>query len=278
MPKHGMITERLQKSWVTEDASRDPYGPALRRLWSWLGAFVMILFALGGSLTAAQAPDWPRFGDEGIEWLRQHLTIDTTNPPGNEIRGAEFFARMPHDEGIPYLLMESSGRGILYAELPGDGSHKGLVLLRGLARPDGRHGSVSNPDSAVTHILGALQRIQAHQPPVILTPLVEGCFKALAASETGPTKQPYENIQGSIKNPVLKVLFGSDAFFYSREVNVPATHWLAVQTVQTAVAAGLAEMVSTGEMTEARALEIARDYFNDNSTRLFGTPPLSIQR
>lgn len=75
-----------------------------------------------------------------------------------------------------------------------------------------------------------------------------------------------------------KILFGSDAFPYSREVNVPATYWLAVQTAQTAVAAGLAEMVSTGEVTEARALEIARDYFHDNSARLFGIPLLSTQR
>lgn len=75
-----------------------------------------------------------------------------------------------------------------------------------------------------------------------------------------------------------KILFGSDAFPYSREVNVPATYWLAVQTAQTAVAAGLAEMISTGEVTEARALEIARDYFHDNSARLFGIPLLSTQR
>lgn len=326
MPKLGMIADGLRKPWGTEDAPRGLYGPALRRLWSWLGAFVMTLFALGGSLTAAQTPDWSRFGDEGIEWLRQYLTIDTTNPPGNEIRGTEFFARILHAEGIPYDLMESSpGRGILYAKLPGDGSQKGLVLLNhvdvvpwtletwtvdpfaavikdgfiygrgagdmkdlgmlefaafvqvhrnkiplkrdliflatadeesggfmgaswfaehhadllknagfllnegggGLARPNGQvnfkfgiaekvpvwvrltafgssgHGSVPNPDSAVTHILAALQRIQAYQPPVILTPLVEGYFKALAASETEPTKQRYENIRESVKDPVF---------------------------------------------------------------------------
>jgi hypothetical protein len=72
-----------------------------------------------------------------------------------------------------------------------------------------------------------------------------------------------------------KIVFGSDAFPYSREVNVPATYWLGVRTAQTAVAAALAEMVSTGEVTEARALEIARGYFHDNTARLFGMPVLS---
>ena len=72
-----------------------------------------------------------------------------------------------------------------------------------------------------------------------------------------------------------KIVFGSDAFPYSREVNVPATYWLAVKSAQTAVAAALAEMVSTGEVTEPRALEIARGYFHDNTARLFGIELLS---
>jgi hypothetical protein len=72
-----------------------------------------------------------------------------------------------------------------------------------------------------------------------------------------------------------KIVFGSDAFPYSREVNVPATYWLAVKTAQTAMAAALAEMVSTGQVTEPRALEIARGYFHDNTARLFGIELLS---
>jgi hypothetical protein len=39
----------------------------------------------------------------------------------------------------------------------------------------------------------------------------------------------------------------------------------------------LAKMVSAGEVTEARALEIARGYFHDNIGRLFGIEPLSTQ-
>lgn len=72
-----------------------------------------------------------------------------------------------------------------------------------------------------------------------------------------------------------KILFGSDCFPYSREIAVPETYWLSAQTARTAAAAALAEMVSEGEVTETRAMEIARDYLHDNSARLFGLPPLA---
>jgi uncharacterized protein len=74
-----------------------------------------------------------------------------------------------------------------------------------------------------------------------------------------------------------KVVFGSDAFPYSREVNVPETYWLAVHTARTAAAAALAEMVSQGEVTESRALEIAHEYFHDTTAHLFGLPALQSQ-
>jgi hypothetical protein len=75
-----------------------------------------------------------------------------------------------------------------------------------------------------------------------------------------------------------KVVFGSDAFPYSREVNVPETYWLAVHTARTAAAAALAEMVSQREVTESRALEIAREYFHDTTAHLFGLPALQPQQ
>jgi len=71
-----------------------------------------------------------------------------------------------------------------------------------------------------------------------------------------------------------KILFGSDCFPYSREIATPETYWLAVQTARTAAAAALAEMVSENEVSEARAMEIARGYLHDNSAKLFGLDTL----
>jgi hypothetical protein len=75
-----------------------------------------------------------------------------------------------------------------------------------------------------------------------------------------------------------KITFGSDCFPYSREIAAPETYWLAVQTARSASAAALAEMISEGEITEARALEIARDYFHDTTARLFGIETLSAAK
>lgn len=74
-----------------------------------------------------------------------------------------------------------------------------------------------------------------------------------------------------------KVVFGSDAFPYSREINVPETYWLAIYTARTAAAAALAEMVSQGEVTEARAMEIARQFLHDTTAKLFGLQPLQAK-
>lgn len=71
-----------------------------------------------------------------------------------------------------------------------------------------------------------------------------------------------------------KIVFGSDAFPYSREIAVPETYWLAVYTARTGCAAALAQMVAEGEITEAKAMDIARDYFHDTSAKLFGLPTL----
>jgi hypothetical protein len=74
-----------------------------------------------------------------------------------------------------------------------------------------------------------------------------------------------------------KIVFGSDCFPYSREIAVPETYWLAVQTARAASAAALAEMISEGEINETRAMEIARGYFHDNTAKLFGIELLSAK-
>jgi hypothetical protein len=71
-----------------------------------------------------------------------------------------------------------------------------------------------------------------------------------------------------------KVVFGSDCFPSSREIAAPESYWLAIRTARSAVAAALAEMISEGEITEVRAIEIARHYFHDTTAQLFGIATL----
>src|SRR5438874_1827420 len=73
--------------------------------------------------------DWRALGDETVGLLQRYLTIDTTNPPGNEIAGARFLAEVLAADGIPSETVESApGRANLVARLSGDGSLGGIVL------------------------------------------------------------------------------------------------------------------------------------------------------
>jgi acetylornithine deacetylase/succinyl-diaminopimelate desuccinylase-like protein len=73
--------------------------------------------------------DWTRIGDEAVDLLRRYLTIDTTNPPGNEIEGARFLADVLDGAGISSEIVESApGRANIRARLVGDGSLGGIVL------------------------------------------------------------------------------------------------------------------------------------------------------
>lgn len=73
--------------------------------------------------------DWKAVADEAIALGRRYLTIDTTNPPGNEIAGTRFLAEVLATAGIASETAEAGpGRANLVARLPGDGSLGGLVL------------------------------------------------------------------------------------------------------------------------------------------------------
>ena len=72
--------------------------------------------------------DWVRLSDETVEVLRQYLTIDTTNPPGNEIAGARFLEHLLAADGLASETAESApGRANLMARTRGDGSLPGIV-------------------------------------------------------------------------------------------------------------------------------------------------------
>jgi acetylornithine deacetylase/succinyl-diaminopimelate desuccinylase-like protein len=98
-----------------------------------LGIGLACLIALSslwsGGPALAQALDLERLENEAVTRLRSYLQIDTTNPPGNEVRAAEFFAEILSAEGIPFERVESApGRGNIWARLEG-GSEPALVLL-----------------------------------------------------------------------------------------------------------------------------------------------------
>jgi acetylornithine deacetylase/succinyl-diaminopimelate desuccinylase-like protein len=78
----------------------------------------------------AAAPAASSYEDLAVELLRQYLRIDTTVPPGNELRGARFYREILEREGIAVEVDEfAPGRANLLATLPGNGSRRPLVLM-----------------------------------------------------------------------------------------------------------------------------------------------------
>jgi acetylornithine deacetylase/succinyl-diaminopimelate desuccinylase-like protein len=60
-----------------------------------------------------------RYADLAVQWQRQYLRIDTTNPPGNEARAADFFKNIFDQEGIENRVFNyAPGRADLWARIP----------------------------------------------------------------------------------------------------------------------------------------------------------------
>jgi uncharacterized protein len=66
-----------------------------------------------------------------------------------------------------------------------------------------------------------------------------------------------------------KVTFGTDCFPYNQILGAEESYWLGAQSSRMALAAALAEMISEGEVTEARALELAHAYLHDTAVKLY---------
>ncbi|MDD1776704.1 MAG: M20/M25/M40 family metallo-hydrolase [Candidatus Helarchaeota archaeon] len=68
--------------------------------------------------------------NETIQILQELVRIDTTNPPGNEIRAAEWIHNYLAKEGIDSEVIESApGRGNVISRLKGQGAGPSLLLL-----------------------------------------------------------------------------------------------------------------------------------------------------
>jgi acetylornithine deacetylase/succinyl-diaminopimelate desuccinylase-like protein len=79
---------------------------------------------------ASNGVNWDEVQREALELFIQYLKVDTTNPPGNETRAAQFFANICKREGIEHQIFEPfPGRGTIWARVRGDGSKRPIILL-----------------------------------------------------------------------------------------------------------------------------------------------------
>ena len=89
-----------------------------------------LLLLIAGTAVAQSAPDFNASRDEAVKFLSGLVKIDTSNPPGNETRAAEYIKSVLEAEGIPAQIYESApGRGNVVARLKGNGKKKPLLLM-----------------------------------------------------------------------------------------------------------------------------------------------------
>src|SRR5512132_483448 len=103
----------------------------MQRLVSRLSIFVAMCIA-GATVSFGADPklDWKALEGEAVSILSRYIQIDTSNPPGNELKAAAFLKAILDKEGIETRVIESApGRANLYARLRGNGAKKAIVLM-----------------------------------------------------------------------------------------------------------------------------------------------------
>lgn len=98
--------------------------------------------ALAGFLVAPAMPafaqdgrplDWDAINREAVTLLSDYLKLDTSNPPGNEMRGILFLKAVLEKEGFEVQVLDTAklgaSRGNLYTRLEGNGSKKAIALV-----------------------------------------------------------------------------------------------------------------------------------------------------
>jgi acetylornithine deacetylase/succinyl-diaminopimelate desuccinylase-like protein len=136
---------------IAEARLREDSSQFLSRCWAWLALAAAVVIPVccapipsnaaeptndkGAPMASARisADHLQLYSDLALSWLQEYLRIDTTNPPGNELRTATFFKKILDQEGIENRVFEySPGRADLWARLPHSsmaGTKRPLVLL-----------------------------------------------------------------------------------------------------------------------------------------------------
>jgi acetylornithine deacetylase/succinyl-diaminopimelate desuccinylase-like protein len=124
------------------------------RLWARQGKQILVLALAGMILSGDRVPAPParaseapapamassripadhlqQYSDLALTWMEEYLRINTTNPPGHEMRAVSFYKKILDQEGIENRAFEyQSGRGDLWARLPHTSaeSKRPIILL-----------------------------------------------------------------------------------------------------------------------------------------------------
>lgn len=90
----------------------------------------LLVFASLASEAAAQTPDWSKINEEAMRHFQALVRIDSTDPPGNETRVAEYVKKTLEAEGIPTMMVSKDpARADIIARIKGNGSKRPLLIM-----------------------------------------------------------------------------------------------------------------------------------------------------
>jgi len=100
-----------------------------RKICCW--GLLAVTFASSSYFAAEKfAVDWNQLQGEIFEHYSNLIRIDTSSPPGNETKAAEYLKKVLEREGIPAQIYElEPGRGNVVARLKGNGSKRPILLM-----------------------------------------------------------------------------------------------------------------------------------------------------
>jgi acetylornithine deacetylase/succinyl-diaminopimelate desuccinylase-like protein len=91
---------------------------------------VTVGILLASSTVHAQDPDWKAVETEALKTLQGYVRINTSNPPGDVTKAADYLSAILKREGIDVTRYESGpGRSVLLARLKGSGAGGKPILL-----------------------------------------------------------------------------------------------------------------------------------------------------
>ena len=94
-----------------------------------LSALICVI-ASGDRVAAQAAVDWKAVDAEALKILRDYVRINTSNPPGDVVKAADFLIAILQRDGIEVKRYESGpGRSIVLARLKGAAGAKPLLLM-----------------------------------------------------------------------------------------------------------------------------------------------------
>jgi len=129
-------------------------------------------------------------GAAGAGWLAQHRP--------DLVQGAEYVV----NEGDDIHLLPG-GRRVVQVAI----AEKAPCWVRLTATGDAGHGAVPPPETAVTRLVRALERLRRYRTPVRLTPAVETYFAALAPLEPEPLRTRLLHLRTALDDPTFLAEF-----------------------------------------------------------------------